>query len=298
MNKVSYITVNYNGLSDTLEWIESIYDNSYSNFEIIIVDNCSKESPKLIIQKKYPTVKVIESKQNLGFAGGNNLGIQHATGEFLFLINNDTVISDGCIEGLLETIQSQPEVGGVSPMLLYYHNKNYIQFAGFTAINPYTGRNSTLGEMEEENGQYSSVTEIPYMHGAAMFLSNKVVQDAGPIPDFYFLYYEELDWSIRIKEKGYRLLFQPEAKVYHKESVSVGKDSRTKVFYMTRNRMWFMRRNYSRINYLYFFMFYTFLAMPKKLSSYLIQGNIDKFWIALKSYFYGIFNFLPQYKVR
>ncbi len=291
MQKVSFITVNYNGLSDTLELIQSIIKNSYSNVEIIVVDNQSKENPKPVIMRQFPNVKVVVSEENVGFAGGNNLGISLATGEFLFFINNDTIITDGCIETLIATFENHSKVGGISPMITYYDKPDYIQFAGFTPINHITGRNATIGEMEKNLGQYSRIQNIPYLHGAAMFISRKVVNDVGLMPDFFFLYYEELDWSLRIREKGYELLFQPMAKILHKESVSVGKDSPTKVYYMTRNRIWFMKRNFPRTKYLIFLLFYTFLALPKNLLGYLIKGESGNFRIAFNAYLSGMRNF-------
>ena len=265
---ISIITVNYNALDVTCEMIESIRRNSYPKVEIIVVDNASEENPGGYLQKHYPDVKFIRSEKNLGFAGGNNLGIRASTGDFLFFLNNDAELTNGALETLLEVFVKFPRAGIASPKICYYIAKpgsgpDMIQYVGTTHVHPLTARNSTIGEMELDEGQYTELKETAYAHGAAMMVPRKVLEEAGPMPEDFFLYYEELDWCERIRRSGYKVYVEPNAKIYHKESYSVNKISTLKTYYLNRNRIFFMKRNRSKIQMMGFWLFLLLFTVPK-----------------------------------
>ncbi len=212
----------------------------------------------------------MRSEKNLGFAGGNNLGVKVSSGEYLFFINNYTEFPKGTLEGLLELFQTIPNLGIVSPMLCYHEpkikqHKDVIQYAGSTPVHPLTGRNRTLGEGEENQGQYTQPQPTAYVHGAAMLVPRRVLEEVGPMAEEFFLYYEELDWCARIKRAGYQAFIHPGVKVYHKESVSVGRISPLKTYYLNRNRIYFMRRNKSRVAFALFSWYMLLVAFPKHL---------------------------------
>ena len=192
--EVSIITINYNGLEDTCALIETIPFNE--NMEVIVVDNASKNQEADTITKRYPQVKVIKSERNLGFAGGNNLGIQTAQGKFLFLINNDTVFKDLNIQALINRIESSPYIGIVCPKIRFAWGNNPIQYTGYSILSRVSVRNHAIGYNKEDYGQYDTAHPTPYAHGAAMFIRRDAIDKVGLMPECYFLYYEELDWSI------------------------------------------------------------------------------------------------------
>ena len=166
--EVSIITINYNGLEDTCALIESIPFNE--KMEVIVVDNASNNQEAEAITKRYPQVKVIQSKQNLGFAGGNNLGIQAAQGKYLFLVNNDTVFKDFNVLALIDRMESSPNIAIVCPKIRFAWGNNPIQFAGYTPLSKITVRNHAIGFNEEDHGQYDTPHPTPYAHGAAMLI--------------------------------------------------------------------------------------------------------------------------------
>lgn len=185
---VSIITVNYNGLDDTCEMIDSFLLNETYPFEIIVVDNGSQPSQAEKFRQYYaidPQVKVVQNINN-GFAGGNNAGLNVAGGDYLFFINNDTYITKPILEALVRRLDDQQN-GGVSPMLKYHQCTNTIQFAGFTPLTPITLRNRMIGEGEPDNGQYSTPHETAYLHGAAMMIRRDVLQRVGPMSEVFFL---------------------------------------------------------------------------------------------------------------
>jgi GT2 family glycosyltransferase len=286
---VSIISVNYNGADYTCQMIESLRKITYPNIEIIIVDNASKESP-LSIEERFPEVNLIISPVNLGFAGGNNIGIRASKGDYLFLLNNDTEVDPGFLEPLVSKLESSHLVGAVSPKV-YYFGTDILQFAGATPIHPITGRGGFIGEKEKDLGQYDTPFVSNHTHGAAMLVPRKVVEQVGLMSEFFFLYYEELDFCEKIKRAGYTIWYIPTSVVYHKESMSVGKKSPLKMFYMTRNRILFMRRNVSLPNFLSFVLFFTFLSIPKNIGSLVAQKD----WKLLNAFIKGIFwNIIPR----
>ena len=247
--ELSIITINYNGVKDTCELIETLPLDETS-IEVIVVDNASKADEATIIAQRYPQVKVIRSSQNLGFAGGNNLGIQAAHGKYLFFINNDTLfqckkeeVRGKMWQPLIDCLESSPKIGAVCPKIRFAWGNHPIQYAGYTPLSSITMRNRSIGFGEEDHGQYDTAHSTPYAHGAAMMVKREVVEKAGLMPECYFLYYEELDWSMMIRRAGYDIWYEPACTIYHKESQSTGQNSPLRTYYITRNRLLFVQRN-------------------------------------------------------
>ncbi|MBC7774968.1 MAG: glycosyltransferase family 2 protein [Phycisphaerae bacterium] len=299
---VSIITVNYNETTTTCALLDSIRRQGYRDVEVIVVDNASRENPASIFQSQYPEAKFIRSEQNLGFAGGNNLALPQACGEYLFFVNNDAEIEPGCIEQLLQLFENQTNVGIVSPLICYFPTANVhsppssakatagkpstIQYAGMTPVCPFTGRNRTLGERDPDQGQFTKPSQTAYAHGAAMMVPRKVLEKVGPMWEGFFLYYEELDWCERIRRAGYEIWVEPRARVWHKESLTLDKMGTTKTYYLTRNRILFMRRNFSGWRLAVFYVFLLLVTLPKNCLSYILKGDYDN----LKAFLRGLFS--------
>ena len=283
--KLSIITVNYNGYKDTCELIDSIpFDDS---MEVIVVDNASKENEANLIQKRYPQVKVIRSEQNLGFAGGNNLGIKAAKGKYLFLINNDTIFKDFSIQPLIDRLESKSQIGMICPKIRFIWGTNPIQFAGYTPLSKITVRNQSIGFGEEDQGQYETAHPTPYAHGAAMLIKREALGKVGLMPEDYFLYYEELDWSMMFTRAGYQIWYDPACTIYHKESQSTGQKSPLRTYYITRNRLLLVKRNWHGI-YKWLAYFYLFLIVgPRDLLIFALKGRYD----LTKAVYKGLFTY-------
>ena len=253
--KLSIITINYNGLKDTCELIDSIPFKK--DLEVIVVDNASKEDEASIISMRSPQVKVIRSDKNLGFAGGNNLGIKEAKGDYILLINNDTYFKNFDIDSLIKRLESSDKIGIVCPKLRFAWGSNPIQFAGYTPLSNITLRNKAIGFGEEDHGQYETAHPSPYAHGAAMLIKHEAIEKVGLMPECFFLYYEEIDWSMMFTRTGYEIWYDPSCTVYHKESQTTGQNSPLRTYYITRNRLLLVKRNYKGINkylsYIYLF---------------------------------------------
>ncbi len=277
MKKVSIITVNFNHSHVTDELLDSIRNkNRYESIEIIVVDNGSKENPVPVWKAKYPEVIFIRSDKNLGFAGGNNLGLTAATGDYLFFVNNDTEFTEGLVDTLVETLSKHPVVGVVSPKLLYFDQPRMLQFAGYTPMNYFTARNECIGQFETDHGQYNHL-EGPtgFAHGAAMMVSREAIEKAGTMAENFFLYYEELDWADRIRRSGFEIWVNMKATIFHKESISVGKKSALKEYYMNRNRILFIRRNAPFFKAICFYFYFLLVVTPRNLLTYVKEKNYN-----------------------
>ncbi len=284
---VSIITVNYNGLIDTCEMIDSFRRYEIYPYEIIVVDNGSRNSEADKIKLYYPEVKVVQNT-NTGFAGGNNAGIKVAKGNYLFFLNNDTVIKGPILETLIHRLEADSKNGGVSPMLKYNYSPDIIQYAGFTPFSRITLRNAAIGFNEKDQPRYRTACETASLHGAAMMVRRDVLQRAGFMTEIYFLFYEEFDWSAQIRRAGYKLWYEPSAIVYHKESMTARKGSSLREFYLSRARLLFARRNISGIDKYLSCLYICFIAAPKKAILYLLHGKFSLSMATLRGTFNGL----------
>ncbi len=287
---VSIITVNFNHSHVTDAMLDSVFaTNTYSPIEIIVVDNGSTIDPVPAWKIKYPTVQFIRSESNLGFAGGNNLGIKYAKGDYLFFVNNDTEFTEGLVTKLVTTLEEHPEAGIVSPKIRYFDQPDMLQYAGFTPMNYYTARNSCIGQFEKDNGQYDNLTgETGYIHGAAMMMPRKVLEKAGLMPENYFLYYEEMDWCEMIKRAGYTIRVNMQALIYHKESISVGSKSALKEFFMNRNRLLFIRRNCALFTKGIFWTYFLCVVTPRNILNYIKEKQRPFIGVLLKAIWWNM----------
>ena len=292
MKKVSIITVNYNQPELTELLLDSIFNtNTYFALEIIVVDNGSQIDPLPGWKRKYPAVNFIASEKNLGFAGGNNLGIKEALGDYLFFVNNDTEFTDDLVDKLVEILDNHPEVGIVSPKIRYFSDPQVLQYAGFTRMNYYTGRNQCIGNKEKDNGQYDNLTgETGYPHGAAMMVRKDALKKVGGMPELFFLYYEEIDWCDQIRRAGFTTWVNMQALIYHKESMTVGSDSPLKEYFMNRNRILYLRRNAPVQVRLIFWPYFVFIVTPRNIIGYIRKGQWGFIPILLRAIIWNLVN--------
>jgi GT2 family glycosyltransferase len=280
---VSVVILNFNQWKVTEELLHSMEKISYLNIELIIVDNASIQNPAEMVEHNYPNAKFVRSEINLGYAGGNNLGIALAEGDYILVVNNDTELAEDSIERLIEAFQKNETAGIVCPKILFFDQPDTLQYAGFTEIHPITGRNKSIGYLEKDLGQFDIGGKTFFAHGAAMMIKREVIDKVGMLPELYFLYYEEMDYSMMVRRAGYDIYYEPASVVYHKESVSVGPASPMKTYYLNRNRILFMRRNRNGFQYLLFMLYFIAVSIGKNTLVYLAKRK----WSHLKMLYKG-----------
>ena len=284
--ELSIITINYNGLKDTCALIETIPFND--KLEVIVVDNASDNQEADQISSRFPHVKVIKSDKNLGFAGGNNLGIKASTGKFIFLINNDTYFEDFNVRALIDRLNNSSDIGIVCPKIRFAWSPKPIQFAGYTPLSNITIRNQAIGFGEEDHGQYETAHPTPYAHGAAMLIKREAIDIVGLMPECYFLYYEELDWSMMFTRAGYQIWYEPKCTIYHKESQTTGQQSPLRTYYISRNRLLLIKRNYHGITKWLSYIYIIGIVGVRDILRYLFIGRFSH----IKATSQGILNFV------
>ena len=279
---ISVITVNYNGLELTAAMIASLRQYVSTPIETIVVDNGSLRDEAHLLAERFPGIVVIRSERNLGFAGGNNLGLRAARGRYLLLLNNDTEVGDDSLHYLCDALENHPRWGAVSPKIRFADPPRPIQFAGYTPLSKITLRNGLVGFNREDDGSYDTPHPTPYLHGAAMLVKREVIEKVGLMPEIFFLYYEELDWSTHITRAGYELWYEPRCTVFHKESQSTGQLSKLRTYYLTRNRLLYAWRNLEGSNRWLSIIYQTTLAAGKNGLSFLLKGRPDLLTATIK----------------
>lgn len=272
---VSIITVNWNNNDDTSEMLESLRRISYPNYEVIVVDNYSTSCDATNLKMKFPEIKLVLSGKNLGFAGGNNLGLKYASGEYILLLNNDTVVDKNFLEPLVRLMETDHKIGIVSPKIYFYDEPNKLQYAGTSAINEITTRGKKFGYGSIDSGQFNTIKETGFSNGACMLVRQSLINRVGFLRTEYFLYYEETDFCLRAKENGYKVFFNPESKIYHKISSSTGKNSPLQTYYQNRNRVLFIRLNFRGMKKFVAIVYYLMIAFPKSIMKNLLYVRIN-----------------------
>lgn len=274
--KVAIILVNYNGEKYNIECIESIKKSSYKNYQIYFIDNKSSDnSVDQIKKKKYSNMTIIENKKNMGFSEGNNIGIKKANldgCQFILLLNNDTSIKENMIENLIKTSYDN-ELAVVAPKIYYYDNKEIIWSAG-GGIDWNKGLPIQYGINQADSIEYSKMKEIEFATGCCMLIPMQVINKIGLMSKEYFLYYEDTDYSMKIQNAGFKLLYQPSAMMYHKVSASTGgEESKLYIYYMSRNRMIFNKKYNKKYKLAKLYMYVTLYI---KSVFWILKGKKNK----------------------
>ena len=237
---ISIIIVGYNSLKYLDDCLSSLFESSYKNFEVIFVDNNSKDSSMSFIKKAFSTVEIIESKKNLGFAGGNNLGIKKALknkSEYIFLLNPDTIIDKDCLEKLINKADDRTIL---QPLILLHENSKktnlinttggYLNFLGFSYCSDY-----------RLDKKMAKEKDIAIASGAAVFIPAEILRKIGLFDESFFMYHEDVDLFWRARLFGHNIKLLPNALVWHKYSFS---KNNKKIFYVERNRLLFLYKNF------------------------------------------------------
>jgi len=181
-------------------------------------------------------------------------------------------------------LRNDEKIGMVSPKIKFHWNPDIIQYAGFSEMNKYTIQNKGLGYYKTDSPELNVLKETASVHGAAMMVPRNVIQNVGMMTEAYFLYYEEHDWAEMIKRAGYKIMYQPDSYILHKESVSTGKESPFKTYYISRNRFLFARRNFTGLPFIISWLFQTFVSIPKNTLFFLLKGkfkHLAAYWNAI-----------------
>jgi GT2 family glycosyltransferase len=285
--RLAIILVNWNGSEDTLNCIESIHSSIYKDYFIVVVDNGSSANQILKLKESKSDFVLIETGDNLGYTGGNNKGIEYAMAcnvDYVFLLNNDTYIASDTLHTIMQSVDSDKKIGVLSPKIFFHPARNLLWSAG-TDFNKLFLIGKLSGYKTEDNGQFNQGRDLDYVTGCAMLIQSQVIRDVGMLCDDYFAVCEDLDYCFRVRDKGYRVVYEPLATVWHIESASSGGvDSPQYVYYQTRNHFLFHNRFASGFVQIVLSQAYCCAWVVKRGLKFILQRK----WKALLGILYGI----------
>jgi GT2 family glycosyltransferase len=239
--KVRIIILNWNNLDDTLLCLESLYQSKYPSYEVIVIDNGSVENPQIILSKKYPQIIFIRNDINLGYTGGNNQGIQIALeseAEYIWLLNNDGVVLPDTLQNLIDSMQSDTRIGLISPVI-YDHQREKMLYCG-TVIQADSLKRKELRAIEEYNCLKQESPDRLCLWGTALLIRREVIERIGLLDERFFAYYEDVDYSLRTIDAGWRTAVETKAILLH-ENPSIKK--KRILYYMTRNQYLLIKKH-------------------------------------------------------
>lgn len=235
--RVAVVTINYNGLRDTLACLESLAADTYPNKDVIVVDNGSTDGCAATVREQFPWVTVLEAGRNLGFTGGNNLGLRHAvdTGaKYVYWLNNDTTSEPDAISRLVEAAEADPNVGMWTPLIHYFDDPTQPWFAGSLLD---LKKGIAVHDNSNPPQAGSPSRDVPWVSGCAMFGRTDVLRELGGFDDRFFLNWEDVDLCLRIRAAGHGVRMLPSARIYHKVGKTFATLSNVGLYYHVRNNL-------------------------------------------------------------
>lgn len=264
--KVIITILNFNKCMDTIECIDSLEKINYPNYEIVLVDNGSKDNSAELFKAIYssnPKITLLINNNNLGFTGGNNLAIRHfikGDVDYFLLLNNDTVVEPGFLTQLVNVAEADDKIGIVGPKIYKLvvseanlSGSNDTLFCAGTKTIPFFGQPFLRGNGEKDCGRYNNVEAVDYISGTALMIKKYVIERIGLLDERFFAYFEDWDWCLRAQRFGYKSVYVPDATIWHKGSSTIGFKSPLYYYYMTRNRILFARKHLGWLKFLFLF---------------------------------------------
>ncbi|MFQ5466151.1 MAG: glycosyltransferase family 2 protein [Thermodesulfobacteriota bacterium] len=240
------IVLNWNGWRDTVECVESLGKIDCPDCTVLIVDNGSTDGSERVLRERFPDIELLQTGGNLGFAGGMNFGVSHALGEgaeYVILLNNDTVVDAAFAGELLAAARGHPEAGILCSKIYFYDRPDVLCYAG-AGFSRALGWGRLRGYGLKDDGRYDRVEETERPSGCSMMVTRRFCEEVGLLDERYFCYVEDTDWGMRAAQRGFRVLFVPSSKVWHKVSSSTGgKSTAVSLYYNVRNILLCLDKN-------------------------------------------------------
>lgn len=239
---VSVVIVNYNGMHLLRDCLDSLREQRFRAFEVIVVDNASMDGSADYLQENYPEVKIIRHNTNRGYGGGNNIGIKASSGRYYALLNNDTKADKEWLAMLADAAVRYPDGGMFASKVLNYHDPSIIDNTGLLIYRDGLARGR--GRLETDNGQYNREEEVLLPSGCACLYSREMLDQIGLFDEDFFLYMDDVDMGLRARLAGWKCLYVPTAVVYHKYSATAQPFSPLKAYLLERNRLWVIAKHF------------------------------------------------------
>ena len=219
---IAIILVNWKNYDDTKNCLKSLYLSNNTSFNIILIDNESKEKSASKLKESFPHITILPQETNLGFTGANNLGIKYGLAlgaEYIMLLNNDTIVPKNFMSPLLTTLRSNNQIAAVQPKIMFADKPDKI-WSGGGIYNSLIASTTTIGYDQLDTEKYSKPTYLDWLTGCCILIKAEIISEVGLLNNHFFAYYEDVDWSLRIRKLGYLLAYNPSVPIYHKAGAS------------------------------------------------------------------------------
>lgn len=254
---VSVVIPTRNRQRDIFECLRSLFQIDYPHYEVIVVDNASTDGTATAVRQAFPQVKLVENERDLWAAGGRNVGLKHAHGDYIFFLDSDNILDKRCLSELVGFMENDPSVGIVGPKMYYYDEPTRICYAG-AGINLFTGKTTYVGLNQFDMGQYESPRQTGHVPNAFL-VNRKVIGVIGGFDESYVMFYEESDFAMRASKRDFKIVYCPQARVWHKVPppvsgmfAALGLGSPARAYYAARNRVVYMKRHARLAAFLFF----------------------------------------------
>lgn len=291
--KVSVVVLHWNHEHDTRDCVKSLLSCSYQNLEILLVDNGSANASGEKLHREFPSVVFLHNETNLGFSGGNNVAIRHSLqrgARYVVLLNNDTIVDPNFINPLVELAESTPTIAAIGCKIYFHDQQTTFWYAG-GVFRTRTGVAQHRGMHEADAGRYEGIEETDFVTGCMMFLRREALEQIGLLESSFFAYFEDADWCLRARRAGWRIVFNPHSKIWHKVSSTTTIDSPFYLYLTMRNKILMIRRHSTLLDtilalpYLFYFYSRQFVRLALKWRS----------WQGAKAVLYGLVDGMRNY---
>ncbi|HMW34667.1 MAG TPA: glycosyltransferase family 2 protein [bacterium] len=287
---VSVVILNYNGRRFTDTLFESLRRTTYPHVEWVMVDNASSDDSVSYTREKFPWVRIIETGANLGYTGGNNVGILQSKGAYVVLLNNDVEADPDWLTHLVNAAEADASIAALQPKLQSMINKGFFEYAGASGgfIDPWGYpflRGRIFDTIEKDHGQYDDVRDIFWASGAALFLRRSALDEIGLLDEDFFMHFEEIDLCWRLHWAGYRIQVIPQSRIYHYVSASLPAANLRKLYWNHRNSLVVLIKNLPRRSFWRTLLFRFVLDGIAAIQS-LFRGEPLRMWAVLKAHFW------------
>ena len=280
--------MNTNRRDDTLACLASLEEEKYENHKIIVLDNASTDGSVEVIQTQFPNVEILELTENKGYAGNNNVGVEAAMtygADWVFVLNEDTILAPDCISKLITVGESDPQIGIVGPMVYHHDEPDVIQSAGGSLNQNLDAIH--VAQNETDVGQFVESRPVEWISGCAIMVRGTVISQVGMLDERFFYYWEETEWCLRTKEAGWHIVHVPDAKLWHKGVQRDYQPSPNVTYYSTRNKLLAL----SKHNVSFSIRLRNWAQIARTLSSWTVKpkwrgmhGHRDAMWQGASDY--------------
>jgi GT2 family glycosyltransferase len=293
------IIVNWNGWRDTINCIESLMAVDYPNFVTLVIDNASTNDSVEQIRSAFPDLLLLEMEKNLGFTGGNNTGINYALdndADYVLLLNNDVIVDPDFLSAMAEVMENEATIGALNPKIYYLNHPEEDTFwAAGGKTNLWLAVNNNRGQDQIDRGQFEKPAEIDFGTGCCLMISREALDRTGLLDDAYFVYFEDADWSYRLRRAGLTVNYTPDAKIWHavtassKAKVTGGGTLSPFVYYLAaRNQLWFVRSYASYLQKITAYPAYFVRRILLNSAAFIVLRRWEKLQALWRGFFAGL----------